>query len=149
MFLNHVNIFLLSIFLIINLNINPVKSGLIILNFKQQQQQQHNSDALNELQICAIKKEISKSGQQDNDKEFNLVYLNNEDACEPFDNADPLINKSAVYLHTPKTNCPFTQMAKNIQEKSPKLVLIGSNGPIVSLFYHKRPKTSFYLGIQN
>ena len=111
---------------------NRAEAGLVILNFKQIDPKSDNVDTNNEFKICAVKKEILSN---DNSVVFDLINLKNEDGCRPID--QPFTNKSAVYLHTPKTNCPFTQMAKNLQANNPSLVLIGSDGPIVIFFNAK------------
>ncbi|RNA03934.1 signal peptide peptidase-like 2B isoform X1 [Brachionus plicatilis] len=91
---------------------------LVILKFR------HSEESLD---ICALKKPIPQ--ETSIDKELKLVNLVGEDACQPFkDGSKP--NTSAYYLHVPTPRCSFTDMATNIQEHAPKLVILGTDGPI-------------------
>jgi hypothetical protein len=115
-------IFLVSI---IAGNIGTVESDLIILNLKHTSSQDNR-----EFKLCALKKPLANI--VDNNIEYNFVNLKNEDGCRPLQQpVDPAFNRSAVYIHTPKTNCPFPKTIENLQVYSPKLVLVGSDGPIV------------------
>ncbi len=117
----------LFLFALLSYNIESVRSDLIILDFKHSSSQDNQ-----ELKLCALKKPLA--GVRDNSVNFNLINLKNEDGCRPLQPPiDPMFNRSAVYIHTPKTNCPFPKTIENLQAYSPKLVLVGSDGPIVNL----------------
>lgn len=94
---------------------------LVILKFKYSDKS---------LDICALKKPIAQDTSVN--KELKLINLVDEDGCSTFqDYSKP--NTSAFYLHVPSPRCSFTDMATNIQEHEPKLVIIGTDGPIVKI----------------
>lgn len=106
-------------FLILVILVKYSQCDLVILKFK-------HSDKT--LDICALKKPISPDTSID--REIKLINLVGEDGCHRFqDDSKP--NTSAYYLHVPTPRCSFTDMATNIQEHEPSLVIIGTDGPIV------------------
>lgn len=80
-----------------------------------------------QLDICALKKPVTN---QDNNIDYNLISLEPYDGCSPID--QPSLDSSAAYLRIKKPfKCHFSTLIKNVQANNPKLVIIGSDGPIV------------------
>lgn len=106
-------------FLILVILVKYSQCDLVILKFK------HTDKSLD---ICALNKPISQDTSIN--KEIKLINLVGEDGCHRFkDGSKP--NTSAFYLHVTTPRCSFTDMATNIQEHEPRLVIIGTDGPIV------------------
>ncbi|CAF0975830.1 unnamed protein product, partial [Brachionus calyciflorus] len=110
----------INFIIILFLNIGLSYSDPVKLSFR------HSGDKT--LDICARSKPIKYTTANNvNGELLNLINLK-ENACHPLkENVTP---SSALYLHVPRISCQFVDMAKNLQDKNPKFVIIGTNGPI-------------------
>jgi hypothetical protein len=106
-----------------------VSSELIILDFKRARATTGDL----ELKLCALKKPAANNAGASNNVPLSLIDLKLEDGCRPLiEPVDANFSQSAVYMHRPKTNCPFYKSIENLQVHNPELVLVGSDGPIVT-----------------
>jgi len=82
--------------------------------------------------LCALRKPVKNN--QDQNTTNTLVSLEPNDGCDESTLPSKLGKNTAVYLKINEPfGCLFTQVIKNVQNLEPNLVIIGSDGPIVSL----------------
>ena len=124
--------------LIIRFNFKSINSEVIVVNFKSLSNTESFSlvkqtTTADELDLCTIKKPYKIN---DNNQDFNLVSLEPYNGCKPYNKnsyTPSQINGSALYIRIGKPfDCDFKDVIGNLQKLQPKLIIVGSDGPIVS-----------------
>jgi len=82
--------------------------------------------------LCALRKPIKDN--QDQNRTYSLLSLEPNDGCDEKSLPSNIDKNTAVYLKINEPfGCQFTQVIKNVQNLKPSFVIVGSDGPIVSL----------------
>lgn len=105
---------------------------LVILNV-QKRSPSADRQVIDQLQICAMRRD-SASPEKD-DKIFSLVYLNQTDGCRELDEetGKTLEHKAAFLWLQGTPQCGLTQIDTNVDKYDPAMIVIGTNGPLVTL----------------
>ena len=82
-----------------------------------------------EIEICALKKPFTNS---DLDKPYNLVSLEPYDGCSPYEKPEDFSNTAVLLRISRPFSCEFAVVINNLQALKPSVVLIGSDGPLVT-----------------
>jgi hypothetical protein len=81
--------------------------------------------------LCALRKPVKNN--QDQNTTNTLISLEPDDGCDASTLPTNLDKNTAIYLKINEPfGCHFTEVIKNVQNLKPNLVIIGSDGPIVS-----------------
>ena len=114
---------------ILKFTFKQTQGDVVTLSFKSLLKDQSNEQ---KLELCALRKSVNDN--QDRNRTFSLFSLEPNDGCNKDSLPSRLEKDTVVYL---KINepflCQFTQVIKNVQSLNPKFVIIGSDGPIVSI----------------
>lgn len=104
---------------------------LVILN-AQKRSPSSDREVIDQLQICAMRRDAASPGKDD--KLFSLVYLNRTDGCRELDPATAAsLSHKAAYLWLRDTpQCSLAHIASNVETHDPAMIVIGTNGPLVS-----------------